>query len=233
MLLALCLLLAATASNAGSIQSVDSVGDTFTINFNGIMDYGIPQTATVMPGLTATGQFTIKAWSYSAATNKTTVSFAIVIDNTSNASIWQSAVVTAIGFDTDPNALSGRSIGVFSRFVSGGSLPTGAGFNVEYCASGNRNNCVGPGVTPLNVNDPNGTATVTMTFAGNLSKLDFTNFGIRWQRLSSAQLRVGPGQDSGIGVEVTTPPIPEPAAMAVFGLGALIVGASLRKRALQ
>jgi hypothetical protein len=29
----------------------------------------------------------------------------------------------------------------------------------------------------------------------------------------------------------TTPPIPEPTSMAVFGLGALMVGAALRKRA--
>lgn len=231
MLLALCLLLAATASNAGSIQSVDSVGDTFTVNLNGIVDYGNPQTATVMPGLTATGQFTIMSWSYNATTLKTTVSFNIVIDNTSNASIWQSAVVTAIGFDTDPNALSGTSTGVFTKFVSGGSFPTGAGFNVEYCASGNKNNCVGPGNTPLNVNDPNGTATVTMTFAGNISNLDFSNFGIRWQALDSASLGIAGG--SGIGTETTTPPIPEPAAMAVFGLGALMVGAALRKRARQ
>ena len=234
MLLALCLLLAATAANAGSIQSVNSVGDTFTINFNGIVDYGNPSTATVMPGLTATGQFTIMSWSYSAATNKTTVSFDIVIDNTSNASIWQSAVVTAIGFDTDPNALSGTSTGVFTDFVTGGSFPTGARFNVEYCASGNKNNCNGPGNTPLNVNDPNGTATVTMKFAGNISNLDFSNFGIRWQALDSASLRIAGG--SGIGVETTppvTPPIPEPAAMAVFGLGALMVGAALRKRARQ
>ena len=232
-LLALSLLLAATASNAGSIQSVGTVGDTFTINFDGIVDYGNPAAATVMPGLTATGQFTVQSWSYNASTNRTTVSFDIVIDNTSNASIWQSAVVTAIGFDTDPNALGGTSTGVFSRFVSGGFFPTGAQFNVEYCASGNKNNCNGPpGKTPLNVNDPNGTATVTMTFAGNISNLDFSNFGIRWQALDSASL--GIAGDSGIGTETTTtPPIPEPTAMAVFGLGALIVGAALRRRARQ
>lgn len=233
-LLTLCLLLAATASSAGSLQSVDSVGDTFTINFNGIVDYGNPQTATVMPGLSATGQFTIMSWTYNATTLKTTVSFDIVIDNTSNASIWQNAVVTSIGFDTDPNALSGTSTGVFTKFVSGGFFPTGAQFSVEYCASGNKNNCNGPGNTPLNVNNLNGTATVTMTFAGNISNLDFSNFGIRWQALGSTQLGLSSG--SGIGVETTppvTPPIPEPAAMAVFGLGALMVGAALRKRSRQ
>ncbi len=227
MLLALCLLLAATASNAGSIQSVDSVGDAFTINFDGSSG-----TTSSMQGLSASATFTVNSWT--TRNGRTTVSFDIVIDNTSNAQIWQSAVITAIGFDTDPNALNGFSTGVFTKFVAGGSFPTGAGFNVEYCASGNRNNCNGPGNTPLNVNDPNGTATVTMTFAGNISNLDFSNFGIRWQALDSASLRIAGG--SGIGVERTppvTPPIPEPAAMAVFGLGALMVGAALRKRARQ
>jgi hypothetical protein len=226
-LLALCLFLAATASNAGSIQSVDSVGDTFTISFDG--SSGASSSVT---GLSASATFTVNSWT--TRNGRTAVSFDIVIDNTSNSQIWQSAVITAIGFDTDPNALSGRSTGVFTKFVTGGSFPTGAGFNVEYCASGNPNNCNGPGNTPLNVNDPKGTATVTMTFAGNLSQLDFSNFGIRWQALDSRSLGIAGG--SGIGVEKTppiTPPIPEPAAMAVFGLGALIVGAALRKRARQ
>ncbi|MFI5318454.1 MAG: cistern family PEP-CTERM protein [Myxococcota bacterium] len=224
----LVLLLALFASGS-SASTVTAVGDTFTVNFNGIVDYGNPQTATVMPGLTASAQFTISSWSYNGGTGKTTVAFNIVIDNTSDTQVWQSAVVTSIGFDTNPNALSGTSSGVFTRFVAGGSFPTGAGFNVEYCASGNRNNCNGPGNTPLNVNDPNGTAVVTMVFSGNLSTLDFTNFGIRWQALDSQKLGLSGG--SGIGVETTTPPIPEPASMALFGLGALMVGAVMRKRA--
>ena len=211
------------AANAASIQSVDSVGDTFTINFNGIVDNPGP---TVMPGLTASAQFTVTSWSTSSGT--TTVNFDILITNTSNSSIWQSAVVTAIGFDTDPNATSGSTTGVFGKFVTGGSFPTGAGFSVEYCASGNKNNCNGPGNTPLNLGQ-SGTASVTMTFAGSISDLDFSNFGIRWQALDSSQLGIAGG--SGIGVETSTPPIPEPASMAVFGLGALLVGATLRRRA--
>jgi hypothetical protein len=220
-------LLAATllsfAANAATVATVDSVGDTFTINFNGIVDNPAP---TVMPGLSASAKFTVTSWS--TVSGATTVKFDILVTNTSNSSIWQSAVVTAIGFDTDPNATSGSSTGVFGKFVTGGSFPTGAGFSVEYCASGNRNNCNGPGNTPLNVGQ-SGTASVTMTFAGNISDLDFSNFGIRWQALSSQQL--GLRGRSGIGIETSTPPIPEPASMAVFGLGALLVGATLRRRA--
>jgi opacity protein-like surface antigen len=225
-LLALLVSLFATASQAAPVSAV---GDTFSVDFNGIVDYGPSSTPTVMNGLTASAQFNVTGWSFNSGTNRTTVTFDIVIDNTSNASVWQSAVVTAIGFDTNPNALSGSTSGVFSNFVTGGSFPTGAGFNVEYCASGNRNNCNGPGNTPLNVNDANGTASVTMTFSGNLAQLDFSNFGIRWQALDSQQYGLRGG--SGIGVPATTPPIPEPAAMAVFGIGALLVGAALRKRA--
>jgi hypothetical protein len=220
-------LLAATllsfAANAATVATVDSVGDTFTINFNGIVDNPAP---TVMPGLSASAKFTVTSWS--TVSGATTVKFDILVTNTSNSSIWQSAVVTAIGFDTDPNATSGSSTGVFGKFVTGGSFPTGAGFSVEYCASGNRNNCNGPGNTPLNVGQ-SGIASVTMTFAGNISDLDFSNFGIRWQALSSQQL--GLRGRSGIGIETSTPPIPEPASMAVFGLGALLVGATLRRRA--
>jgi len=223
----LLVLLAATlfsfAANAATVATVDSVGDTFTISFNGIVDNPGP---TVMPGLTADAQFTVTGWSTSSGV--TTVKFDIFITNTSDASIWQSAVVTAIGFDTDPNATSGSSTGVFGKLVTGGSFPTGAGFSVEYCVSGNKNNCNGKGNTPLNVGQ-SGTASVTMTFAGSVGKLDFSNFGIRWQALDSKQLGIDDG--SGIGKETSTPPIPEPASMAVFGLGALLVGATLRRRA--
>jgi hypothetical protein len=228
----LLILLAATflslAANAAPVQTVDSVGDSFTIYFNGIVGNSNP---TVMPGLTASAQFTVTSWA--TVSGQTTVKFDILVTNTSDASIWQSAVVTAVGFDTDPNATSGSVTGVFGRFVMGGRLPTGSGFNVEYCTSNNggSNNhpvCGGPGNTPLNVGQ-SGIASVTMTFAGNISDLDFSNFGIRWQNLGSRQL--GLRGASGIGIGTATPPIPEPAAMAVFGLGALLVGATFRRRA--
>jgi hypothetical protein len=207
---------------------VSTVGETFDVDFNGIVDFGSPAVATVMPGLTASAQLTVTGWSYDGTSDQTTVRFDISIDNTSDSGIWQSAVVTAIGFDTNPNALSGTSTGVFSSFVIGGKFPTGAGFKVEYCASGNSQTCNGSGNTPLNVGQ-SGTASVTMVFSGNVSTLDFSNFGIRWQALDSAKLGISGG--SGIGIETSTPPIPEPSGMAVFGLGASLLGLALRKRA--
>jgi hypothetical protein len=223
--LLLALAVALLASPSFSI-TVDSVGDTFHVDFNGIVD--VNNVPTLLPGLTSSADFTVTGWSYDGGLDQTTVTFDILITNTSDGSIWQSAVVTAIGFDTDPDAVSGSSTGVFGSFVIGGSFPTGAGFAVEYCASNNTNTCNGPGNTPLNVGQ-SGTATVTMVFSGDVSSLDFTNFGVRYQALDSTQLGISDG--SGIGV--STPPIPEPASMAVFGLGALIVGGSLRRRARQ
>lgn len=220
------LLFALLATSASASTVTATAGSSFTIDFNGIVD--ISGAARVQRGLSAQADFDFTSWSYNGGTNRTTVVFDITITNTSNPGVWQNAVVTAIGFGTNPNALRASTTGVFSKFVSGGRFPTGAGFNVEYCASGNRFNCNGPGNTPLNVGQ-SGVATVTMTFAGNISTLDFSNFGIRWQSLTSRELHLW-GR-SGIGTEVSTPPIPEPASMAVFALGALVVGAALRKRA--
>jgi hypothetical protein len=67
-----------------------------------------------------------------------------------------------------------------------------------------------------------GAAAVTLGFSGNLigQSIDFTNFGIRYSDIFSTQLGIN-GQ-WGIGVPVT-PPIPEPASAAVFGLGVLML----------
>jgi hypothetical protein len=224
LILAALLALGASASHAATVSAV---GDTFGVSFNGIADVnGVP---TVLPGLTATAQFTVTGWSSSSTT--TTLSFDVALDNTSNASVWQSASITAIGFDTNPSATGGSSTGIFSSLSPNQSLPTGMGFTVEWCANNQPQGNCGGGQPPaaLNVNGAGGTASVTLTFAGSLSSVDFSGFGIRWQALESKQL--GFSGDSGIGVGTPTPPIPEPTSMAVFGLGALIVGAALRKRA--
>jgi hypothetical protein len=216
---------AALFAGGAHAATVTAVGDAFSVGFNGIVD--VADVPTVMPGLSATSEFTVTSWSYDAGADETEVSFDVLITNTSDASIWQSAVVTSIGFNTDPDAVAGSSSGVFDEFVIGGSFPTGAGFTVEYCASGNHNNCNGPGNTPLNVGQF-GTASITLTLAGNVGELDLTDFGIRWQALASTQLGIADG--SGIGTN--TPPIPEPGAMALFGIGALAVGAAIRRRAI-
>ena len=73
-----------------------------------------------------------------------------------------------------------------------------------------------------------GTASVQLAFFGNwTSPIDFSNFGIRYADLFSSQL--GVNGFAGIGVPVT-PPIPEPASAAVFGLGSLLVVAAIRRR---
>jgi hypothetical protein len=220
------LALIATASSAATVTPSSGA---FTVTFNGIVDVGTPSVPTVMPGLTATADFNVTSWTYSGATNTTTLLFDITVDNTSDAAIWQSAVITALGFDTNPAALGGSSTGIFNSLSPSQSLPTGLGFTVAWCANNQpQGNCGGGTPDPLlGVTGAGGVAHVTMTFAGNLSSLDFTNFGLRWQALDSATLGIAGG--SGIGV--STPPVPEPASMAVFGLGALLVGAALRNRA--
>jgi hypothetical protein len=217
LLLPLVIALVAPAAFASSLP--------FPVNFNGVVD--VNGTPTVLDGLTATAQFTQTSFTYDSILDRTTLTFQIALTNTSDSTIWQSSVITAIGFNVDPDALEGSSSGIFLHLVEDGSFPTGWGIDVEWCASGNQNTCNGPGNTALGIGD-GATATVTLVFDGDITgaPVQFSNFGIRWQALDSDRYGISDG--SGIGLD--TPPVPEPTSAAVFGLGALIVGAALRRK---
>jgi hypothetical protein len=216
----LLLALLATPAFASSV-TVDSIGDTWTLDYNGIIDVnGVP---TVQPGLSARIKFTVVDIAYDASLNLTVMSLDIVVENTTDASLYQNATVSGIGFDTNPNVrrLGSSATGDYSYVALNTGLPTGAGFMVEVCVSGRYNRCSGPANNATMIGQI-GAAAVTLGFSGNLigQSIDFTNFGIRYSDIFSTQLGIN-GQ-WGIGVPVT-PPIPEPASAAVFGLGVLML----------
>ena len=209
--LALALAIASPAAAA----TVNQVGDTFTANLFGNV------ATNPVPGLTATADFEVTAWT------ATSITFEITLTNTADAVIWQSARLSAIGFDTAPNISSATASGLFAYAVSGGSFPNGFG-SVDVCAIDNMNNCAGGGSGGLNIGE-SGVVTLTLNFAAPVTSLDVTNIGIRWQSLDSKRLGISGG--SGTRSETPyIPPVPEPSAAIVFGLGALLVGATRKQR---
>ncbi len=212
-----------SAGASGGAATVGAGGGSFDVAFNGIVDCRCDDD--VLPGLTASALFAVSPFSYDSETDRTTVAIDIMLHNTANAWKWESAVVTGIGFDTDPDALhEGSAEGVFGTLAFGKKLPGGAGFPVEICVANHSGFvCGGPGNTPLDVGE-SGTTHVELSFAGNLSEIDFTSFGIRWQALSSDKLHLC--GDSGIGVATSV--VPEPSLAALLAAGAL--GAALRRR---
>ena len=207
---------AAALSLAGSAgaTSVDSIGDTFSVQFDGNV------ATQTLPGLSAFATFTVT--SFDAATGQVVLS--IALQNTTDSSIWQSARVSALGFDVAPTATSASASGLFSYAVLGGQFPNQFG-PVDVCAINNRNNCSGGGNGGLLIGQ-NGTITMSLSFGGPITTIDFTNFGVRYQSLSSQSLGLTGASGTGRG----TPPVPEPASAALFALGVGIVGAALRKR---
>jgi PEP-CTERM motif len=160
--------------------------------------------------------------------SSTSITLSVAITNTSSSPIT-GLRVSVFGFDTNPNVLSAAATGFFSGTVvqSGLQLPSGFG-SIEMCVkNGQLNNCSGGGGTGISLGQ-SGTTNLTLNFSSiGASGVTFSNFGVRYQSITGAgnvTSAVGRGTPQ-------TPPIPEPASMAVFGLGALMVGAALRKRA--
>jgi membrane protein implicated in regulation of membrane protease activity len=219
------LLLAAPAF--GASVTLTGVGQTFAFDYNGIVDVGgVP---TVMNGLTARVGFKVTAMYYDASLNRTIVEMDVVVHNTTDASIWQHATVSGIGFNTNPNVKRAGSgaWGDYNYIALNTTLPTGAGFMVEVCVSGRLNQCNGPASNATQIGQV-GHASVQLAFYGNwTAPITLDNFGVRYADLFSTQY--GINGYPGIGVPVT-PPIPEPAAGVVFAIGALVLAAALRRR---
>jgi hypothetical protein len=213
----------------GASVTVTGPGQSFSLDYDGSIDIGgVP---TVMPGLSAQIRFTVSDIYYVAAYNTTIVEMSLVVENTSDASIWQNAAVTGIGFNTNPNVrrVGSGAAGAYNYVVLNSTLPTNAGFMVEVCVSGRANQCSGPGTGATQIGQTTST-TLQLAFGGDITALPLTldNFGIRWQRLLSSQY--GVVDEAGVGVGVLTPPIPEPAAAAVFGVGSLAIAVAMRRR---
>ncbi len=222
----LALALFAAPAFAASV-TVTGVGQTWALDYNGIVDVnGVP---TVMSGLSSRVGYTVTGLTYDATLNRTFLNMDIVVQNTSSSSVWQHATVSGIGFNTNPNvkrAGSGAS-GDYGYVALNTTLPTGAGYLVEVCVSGRLNQCNGPASNATQIGQV-GHTSVQLAFYGNWQQpITIDNFGVRYADLFSSSLGVN-GQP-GMGVPVT-PPIPEPASAAVFGLGALLVAVTLRRK---
>ena len=182
-----------------------SSGDTFSVNFNGVVN------GAVQDGLTSTADFTVMK------TNPNTWKFTIGIDNTSTAPITASRV-SVIGFDTNPNISSGSvTSGILNR-VSSGNMPQLGSLDV--CFKGtNGNNCAGGGGAGVGIPDGIATLMATLVFEGaDVDQLTLDSFGVRYQSIAGSSYGT-----SGTGFGTV---VPIPAALwmflsALFGLVAM------------
>ncbi len=206
---------ALTITSSGVNVTAGDVGQSFTIT------YAAQNGGNTINGLTATTVYTV------TGVTGTSISLSAVLSNTSSAPIVGSSV-SLFGFDTNPDVSSASASGAFGSTVLGGSLPSGFGA-IELCFTNNSNRCRGGG-GGIRIGQ-SGTTNLTLNFGAiGDGGVTFSNFGVRYQSVVGAGSVVNA---VGRGRTTTAPPVPEPAATAVFGLGALLVGAALRKRARQ
>ncbi len=216
MLIVLLLALASAGAGATTIGSGAGqvgAGESFTVNFNGIVE------GTVVGGLTSQITFTVDSIS------SNTVALTYSITNTSSSPITASRV-SGFGFNSAPGLAPNGAVltGVFTREYYNANVPQLGTF--EFCGNNNPGNggaCAGGGSAGVTLGNTNG-GTLTLTFSSAIAGgAELTDYFVRYQSIGGTGLG-----NSGVGV--AAPPVPEPGAMAVFGLGALIVGAALRKR---
>lgn len=209
-----CVIAFAAFAGSASAATVDSVGDSFTVDFGGNIG------GTDVAGLSASAVVGVT----SIVGN--TMVLDITLSNTSTV-LWESARVSAFGFNTNPEIVTASiSSTVYGNVNLGGQFPNGFG-SVDLCVINNRNNCTGGGSGGLTIGQST-TMRLTLNFAAPVTTVELDNFGVRYQSLTSNVL----GFTGASGTGRPSSPIPEPRSTAMFLLGGLLIAAIVRKQAL-
>jgi hypothetical protein len=200
------------ATAAGAVP-IDSVGDSFSVSFDG--NIGCQD----VEGLTASATFVVSQ--FDAAAGR--VVLQISLDNTSDEDLWQSARVSALGFDVSESLASASASGLFQYALTDGKFPNQFG-PVDVCVVDNRNTCSGGRWGGVRLGK-DGSITLTLAFSGPITSLELSNFGVRYQSLSSCELGILGASGTGTGT------VPEPRALALLGAAGLALYGRRRQRA--
>ena len=168
-------LLSALASSQSSAILVSAVGDSFTINFDGLVD-GLPQA-----GLTSSAAFTLTDISSDGAGGQNWA-FDIALNNTSSAPITRSRVTvlafnSASGIDTAQSSTAGLFTTVSSGNMQDGVRSAG---NFDVCFTSHGPGCTGYADDGIGFG---GSAlfSVVLNTDMPLNALDLTDFHVRYQ----------------------------------------------------
>lgn len=204
--LSLFLLMISAHTTANAVM-IDTIGDAFTIQFNGRIE------EMVQPGLSAQAHFKVTDFAHKADIDRTLLELAVDLKNTSSSPITASRV-SILGFDTSgiiDFELSSVE-GVFD-FVSSGQMSDIGKLNLCFKDTDGEN-CSGGASGGVDIGAPR-RFVAELFFEGNITSISLDNFGVRYQDIVGGT--VGDG-DSGTGVGTV---VPLPAAVWLFGSGLL------------
>lgn len=221
--MAICGIAVASPAVASPILlDAGSIGDSYTISFDGFVDSG-----PSLPGLSGSLTLTL------TGVNNGTYTFNYSMTNTGATNDGVTSRISSFAFNTDPNIDSATSTGTYGYTNTNSNYPNGIG-TVDVCFQGsNTGSCAGGGSG--GVFDGNtGTGTLGLNFGTAPAQLTLDNFFVRYQSISGIS---GVGSASGRQTSTTTSGgttsgnnVPEPGMMVLFGLAALMVMAGTRRR---
>ncbi len=213
--IAVALSIAAPAS-AAIVLDFSNVGDSDTVDFNGII------SSPTVSGLTGDITYTLESISNGTWT------FDYTIQDTSNGTVSASRIST-FGFDVSPTLSSDKvDSGATFGSVSSGNVPMVG--NVDFCLTAGPN-CAGGGGGGVSQGG-SASGSFDLHFTNSPTTVELSDLYVRYQSINATGYSSG---SSGIGdaLSIVTGGVPEPASWALMILGFGGVGAVLRHRRRQ
>lgn len=198
--------IAAPAAAEPILLDAGSVGDSFTIEFDGFVDGG-----PSIDGLSSELTLTL------TSIDGTSYNFDYSVTNVGTADDGIDSRVSSFAFNTDPNIDSATSTGTFGFTTLSSNYPNGIG-TVDVCFKGtNTGSCSGGGSAGL-FEGESGSGSLSLTFDSAPTELTLDDFFVRYQSITGID-NVGSASgrqtSSSSGTDV-----PEPSMMLLFAAAA-------------